>query len=279
MEYEPLKRRLNVILKMFPFTRKIFYFLLDAVILRQWYVKRAIRNYLSKNKLNFYDAGSGFGQYSCYVLKHYPAAEILAVDIDEEISEAFRRFINKRYPKQVKIEKADLQNYIPENKQDMIIAIDILEHIEDDLTVLKNFRKVIDEEGYLIISTPYAGKEAEYTAEHVRNGYTIEELEGKLNEAGWEIQEFWFSYGFWGNIAWHLGMKIPLSEFKCLLRILLPFYLLLVYPFVLVMMVLDYNSKNRKGKGMVVVARGIKDEEAKQASSTDTHRLENDTHR
>ena len=109
----------------------------------------------------------------------------------------------------------------------------------------------------MIISTPYASKEAKYTAEHFRNGYTREELERKLKETGWTVKELWFSYGLFGNIAWYLGMRIPLTAFKKGLMVLLPLYYLLIYPDILFLMVLDYGCRNRRGKGMVVVAECI----------------------
>jgi SAM-dependent methyltransferase len=257
MEYEPLKKRLNSLLRKFPGLRKLFYFGLDALLLRQWYVKRGIKQSLSGKKVfRFYDAGAGFGQYSFFILQQYPETEVLAVDLDGEKLSAFAGYCKKYMKAEVRAETADLQEYIPAEEQDLIIAVDILEHIEDDLTVLKNFYQGSKPGARLIISTPYATKEASFAAEHFRNGYTENDLSEKLGQAGWIIEKLWYSYGFWGNIAWYLTMRIPLSllRFKLLL-ILLPLYYALVYPFAFLMMTADFLGKNRKGKGMVVTAK------------------------
>ncbi len=261
MEYEPIKKRVNDLLIKIPVLRKLFFLLLDALILRQWYVKRAIRLCLTDAKpFRFYDAGAGFCQNSHYLLNHHPEAEILAVDLDPEKLAAFRQHAGREKRKRLKTETADLQKYIPAEEQDLIIAIDILEHIEDDLAVMKNFHKAAKPEGRLIISTPYQTKEAEFAAEHYRSGYTEEELQRKLNEAGWVSERRWYSYGFWGNIAWYISIKIPLSliRFRPAL-LLLPFYYPITYPLVFLMMAADYYCWNRKGKGMVIIGRKKKE--------------------
>jgi SAM-dependent methyltransferase len=260
MEYEPLKRILNSTIRRITFLRRLLYLLMDALILRQWYVKREIKKIIKKRPVTrFYDAGAGLCQYSYYILQKYSGIEILSVDLNEEMLIAFSEYLTPDEEKRLLAVKADLQNYIPARKQDIIVATDILEHIEDDLAVLTNFREAINENGYLIISTPHTGKEAGFTSEHYREGYSKDELENKLREAGWEIIEYCHSYGFWGNLAWHLAMRFPLSIInRCkLLIILLPVYYLLVYLPVYLMMLTDFKVDNKKGKGIVLVARAV----------------------
>ncbi|MFA5498914.1 MAG: class I SAM-dependent methyltransferase [Candidatus Cloacimonadia bacterium] len=258
MEYEPLKRKLNNIIRMFPQLRAPFYKGLDLFILRQWYVKKELKKYVAKlDQINFYDAGSGFGQYSEYVLKIAPQAKVLAVDIDREGVEIFEEYAQNRWKNRVTAVSADLQAYVPKDKYNLFIAIDILEHIEFDVEVLQNLRYAAEDNGILIISTPYRTKEAEFTAEHFRDGYTKEELEKKLTKSGWKVKESYFSYGVWGNLAWHLSMKNSLNMIKNKLWLLLPVYLVLIMPVSLLLMGLDYFWQNRKGNGLIVVAEAV----------------------
>ncbi|HOT40487.1 MAG TPA: hypothetical protein PKV08_04640, partial [Candidatus Syntrophosphaera thermopropionivorans] len=75
MEYEPLKDRVANLIRIFPSLREKFYCLLDLLLLRQRYVKREInRLFKPEDRFLYYDAGAGFCQYSCYVLKKYPSA-------------------------------------------------------------------------------------------------------------------------------------------------------------------------------------------------------------
>ena len=257
MEYEPLKLRINRILNRMPLFRRPFYLLLDALLLRQWYVKRAIRRISqSRESIRFYDAGAGFGQYSDYILSRKAGAEVLAVDINSELLDSLRNYYAGRDSLSLDTREGDLQSFIPEKRQDLIIAIDILEHIEDDLSVLQNFRAALSDDGRLIISTPYKSREADFTSEHFRNGYTEEELRTKLEQSGFEIERLDYSYGFWGNIAWHLIIKIPLTALKCpLCALLMVIYLPLVYPLALIFMLADYLGRNRTGKGLIIIAR------------------------
>lgn len=72
---------------------------------------------------------------------------------------------------------------------DVVFAFDIIEHIEDDRTVLAELVRVLACGGTLWLSTPSAGfvlfpsfltARANRGWGHVRNGYTIEEIQQKL---------------------------------------------------------------------------------------------------
>ena len=255
MEYEPLKRKLNNLIRLFPQLRPLLYKGLDLFILRQWYVKREIKKYAAKfNPVKFYDAGAGFGQYTEYLLKVAPQANVLAVDIDKKGIEILGEYAQDRWKDRVQTVAADLQTYTPQEKYNLFIAIDILEHIERDVDVLKNLRSAAEESGILVISTPSRTKEAEFTAEHFRDGYTKKELEEKLTKSNWRMVKSYYSYGVWGNIAWRLSMRNTLMMIKNKLWFLLPVYLLVITPICLVLMGLDFIWINRRGNGLIVVA-------------------------
>ena len=258
MQYDNVKDKFAVAIDKFPVFRKLFYFLLDMLLLRQWYVKREIKKYFSaKKQLRFYDAGAGFGQYSYFILKHFKKAKVHAVDLKTDYMDSFADYAKKVGWQNFTIQQADLVDYTPKEKFDLIIAIDILEHIEDDEQVLRNFRKVLDKNGKLIISSPSNFDEsAKFTAEHVRPGYSKEDICSKLERAGFNIRSFTYSYGKFGHIYWKLALKIPLSlisKFK-ILAIFLPIYYILIYPIAFGFMLLDYYNKNEIGTGVIVVA-------------------------
>ncbi len=66
MKYDPVKARIGNFVNRAPWLRRIFYKLLDILLLRTWHVNRAIRDFASSNtdSKTILDAGSGFGQYS-----------------------------------------------------------------------------------------------------------------------------------------------------------------------------------------------------------------------
>ena len=231
---------------------------MDMLLLRQWYVKREIKKYFPKDKpIRFYDAGAGFGQYSYFILKHYKKAEVHAVDLKTDYVDSFARYAAKHCWTDFTAQQADLTAYVPKDKFDLILAIDILEHIENDEQVLRNFRQVLDKNGKLIISSPSTFDEsAKFIEEHVRPGYSKEEIISKLEKTGFKIVSFDYSYGKWGHIAWLLSMKYPMSMLGIskLFFLLLPFYYLLFYPLLALFMLLDVKVKNKTGTGVIVVA-------------------------
>jgi hypothetical protein len=45
MQYDPVKRRLGVVFNSDPFLRKLFYHLLDLLLLRAWHIQRELRRW------------------------------------------------------------------------------------------------------------------------------------------------------------------------------------------------------------------------------------------
>ena len=86
MQYDPIKRALGTLFNKTPFTRKIFYKLLDLLLLRTWYVKRELRIFgkNSAENVNVLDAGAGYGQYSFFMSGFFPRWKIKAVDVKQE---------------------------------------------------------------------------------------------------------------------------------------------------------------------------------------------------
>lgn len=258
MQYDLVKDRFAKMIDKFPIFRKLFYFILDLLLLRQWYVKGKIKQYFAKDdNIRFYDAGAGFGQYSWFVLRRYRNAKVEAVDLKTEYMNSFAKYCANDAEKDFNAQQADLVDYTPNNKFDAIIAIDILEHIENDRQVLHNFRKAIAENGKLIISSPSNFDEsAKFVAEHVRPGYSKEDIYEKLESAGFKIDSFDYSYGKFGHIYWLLALKFPLQLIGVnkLFMLMLPIYYLIFYPIAFLFMCLDYFYDNKIGTGIIVVA-------------------------
>lgn len=261
MEYDPLKDRVASLIQVFPGARELFYRALDMLLLRQRYVKRCLAKYIDPdNDFRYHDAGAGFCQYSWHVLKSQPRAKVFASDLKRKYLEDFSHYAQQKFPGRFSWQTADLQTFQPRNSYKLVTAIDIMEHIPDDLAVLKNFHASMAEGGILIISTPSDTDEAaKFTEEHVRPGYNKAELEQKLLDSGFEILESIYSYGTWGSLSWRLLMKYPLSllgKSKLFLAIL-PFWYLLVFPTAELLMRLDLKSCNKTGTGLIVVARKL----------------------
>ena len=89
MNYDPIKKDLGIVFNKQPFLRKLFYKLLDLLLLRSWHVHRELKLWRKSNpSAMILDAGSGFGQYSFNMAQQSPNYIIDAVDVkDDQIAD------------------------------------------------------------------------------------------------------------------------------------------------------------------------------------------------
>jgi hypothetical protein len=99
--------------------------------------------------------------------------------------------------------------------------------------------------------------DASFIEEHVRNGYSKEEITEKLQTAGFKKIDVKYSYGIPGKISWRLCMKLPILALNAskLFFVLLPFYYILVLPFCLILNYIDMMTFHKKGTGLIVTAK------------------------
>ncbi|MCF8303761.1 MAG: class I SAM-dependent methyltransferase [Bacteroidales bacterium] len=266
MQYDPIKRRLGVVFNQSPFLRKTFYRLLDLLLLRAWHVKKELRQWKKDNpgKADVLDAGSGFGQYDFFLGSLNQDWQVHAVDVKEEQVEDNRRFFTKIGYNNVHFELGDLTKYVRENAFDLIISVDVMEHILEDVKVFENFYKSLKPGGMVLISTPsdQGGSDVHdhghesFIEEHVRDGYNIDEIQDKLKKGGFEKTFARYQYGNPGKISWRLSMKYPLLMLNRskLFFILLPFYYLFTYPVSYLLNKRDVKGNHSSGTGLIVKA-------------------------
>lgn len=268
MQYDPIKRTLGSVFNSTPFLRKFFYRLLDLLLLRSWHIRRELRilNKGGFNPAQIADAGSGFGQYVYFLSNKYPHARITGLDIkQEQVDDCNRFFASIGREKQVNFEYADLTKLEQKEEWDLVLSVDVMEHIEDDRSVLAHIYKALKPGGILLISTPsdqggsdvHHEHDSSFIDEHVRDGYAVKEMDEKLREAGFSDINIRFSYGKPGKISWKLSMKYPilLANVSKLFLLVLPFYYLVVYPFCYLLNLADARGKHSTGTGLIVKAR------------------------
>ncbi len=267
MQYDPIKRSLGNVFNKSPFLRKTFYSLLDLLLLRSWHIHRELRlleTNTSGKALQILDAGAGFGQYTYWLHNRNKESNILAVDVKTEQVADCNNFFKQIDAKNVKFETADLLEFTKPNTFDLVLSVDVMEHILEDELVFRNFVASLKPGGMLLISTPsdQGGSDASdehdssFIEEHVRNGYNAGEIKEKLKRAGFSKAETHYSYGKPGQIAWKLSMKYPILAlgFSKIFFIVLPFYYLLVYPLCFILNYMDTYTEHASGTGLIVKA-------------------------
>ena len=112
------------------------------MFLRSWYIRREllrIRNVFGKNEITIYDAGSGYGQYSYFMTKHLRPCKIHSVDIKKQWIKDSAEFFNSQNIVNVDFAIEDLTKIEHKNMFDLVVCVDVMEHIEDDKKVFGNF--------------------------------------------------------------------------------------------------------------------------------------------
>lgn len=266
MHYDPIKRTLGGFFNRSSFLRKLFYRLLDLLLLRSWHIHRELKIWTKTKSANtnILDAGAGFGQYTYYLSRLEPNWNILAVDVKQEQIDDCNLFFKKIGKKNVEFMYADLTKFKMENTFDLVLSVDVMEHILEDVQVFKNFHTSLKQGGMLLISTPsdqggsdaHGEEDGSFIEEHVRNGYNAGEIKDKLESAGFTKTEVLYSYGAPGKVSWRLSMKYPIQLLGVskLFFILLPFYYLVVFPISCVLNYMDTNSVHKTGTGLIVKA-------------------------
>ncbi|WP_242926226.1 class I SAM-dependent methyltransferase [Pontibacter vulgaris] len=267
MQYDPIKRVLGDVFNKTPFLRRVFFNLLDLLLLRTWHVHKELRNWAASNKNSqsqILDAGAGFGQYTYYLSGMSHKWNILAVDVKEEQVSDNNNFFRAIGRQNVMFRIADLVQFRQPETFDLVLSVDVMEHILEDVEVFKNFHASMHPGAMLLISTPsdqggsdvHGDGEASFIEEHVRDGYNIQEIQDKLYSAGFSKVDARYSYGKPGQISWRLSMKYPLLMLGVskIFFLLLPFYYLLTFPVCLVLNWLDVNGNHPSGTGLIVKA-------------------------
>ena len=269
MQYEPIKHSIDKFISKSPFLKKLFFRLLDLYLLRTWHVHKALKK-IRKEKEDVkkvLDGGAGFGQYSYYISKKFNQAEIVGVDISQSHVDKANKFFEQVGKTNARFEQGDLTKYVKEETYDMVVSVDVMEHILDDRQVFVNFHKSLKQGGVLIVSTPsdqggsdvhdHSEEGGSFIDEHVRDGYGVEEITEKLTTAGFSKVDVKYTYGKPGKISWRLLMKYPISLLNVskIFFIILPIYWIPIIPISLFLNYRDTKIEHPTGTGLIVIAR------------------------
>jgi SAM-dependent methyltransferase len=267
MQYDPIKKSLGYLFGKTTFARKLFYRLLDVLLLRSWHVRKALKEIANTlpEGAEILDAGAGFGQYTWRMASMNKTWKISAIDIKEEqVADCNHFFRQTGVSDRVLYTTGDLTSFYGPPRYNLILSVDVMEHIVDDTAVFRIFYDTLKPGGTLLISTPsdkggsdvHDHSDNSFIDEHVRDGYNMEGIIKTLSELGFSRVTAAYTYGTPGSIAWRLSMKYPIKllNFSALFYIILPFYYLLVMPLVLILNLIDVSSTHASGTGLLVRA-------------------------
>lgn len=155
---------------------------------------------LALEPLRILDAGAEDATFTYWLADRYPAATVMAVDIDADAVEACRAACPDRYTRRVDFAECAFADLGP-SSFDLATAFDVLEHIEDDAGALRDLYAALTPGATLLVhvpANPYTDRKGvehwvadedawRINAGHVRHGYRPDDLRQRVEAAGFEV--------------------------------------------------------------------------------------------
>ncbi len=172
----------------------------------QWLFSQ-IKPYIGHNVL---EAGCGIGNLTELLLDR---KRLVCVDLDQfyidRLVQSYGHLNNFTiHPANLMSDK-DLKRAADKKNFDTVICLNVVEHIEDDQKVLKNFYDILQPGGRVIILVPHDPKlytAVDKTLGHFRR-YTRKELSKKIEDAGFKLVRCW-GFNRVGGLGWRVSGKI-----------------------------------------------------------------------
>lgn len=150
---------------------------------------------LPTNIRSFLEIGPGMGDLSLYLSRRFPEANGILLDFSSDCIEILRqRTANNP---RLQLRTGDFMTMSHGEHHDLVIACEVFEHINDDITALRIVSKMLHPGGYFIFSAPAFMRKwqrADEYAGHYRR-YERAELIEKFSASGFHIDALW-SFGF-----------------------------------------------------------------------------------
>ena len=150
------------------------------------------------------DAGSGNGLYSLeFAARGYT---VHAIELNQDKVSRVERYVREAGLANASLQIADLTKLAQATRlADMVLCSEVLEHIPDDTSAVVTLRALTRPGGILLLSVPRVSPFAarvENSFDHVRIGYTEQQLHAMLESAGFQILKTRQFFKMFGRMAW-----------------------------------------------------------------------------
>lgn len=195
------------------------------------------------------DAGCGKGVLSFDLARRFPEAKIVSIDLDPKLIQRAKIVMAKRKIGNINFDFKDILHLDKTEQFDLIMCVDVLEHIENDVEAVRNLSNSVKKGGILVLHVPqkfqrHPVRNMEWKGYHVREGYTVPEIVRLLERENLQILWICHTFGIYGAMA---------DEMEYLLWKIKPIWLLTL-PFLLLLSWLDIFFKYSRGNGLLIKA-------------------------
>ncbi len=158
---------------------------------------------------NIFEIGSGQGTHSRSIIRDFPESKILLGDIDPN----YLRILQALADERVSVGQIDISR-----KEDLVkinipvnsaFALNVLEHIEDDVAALNNIYDMLEPGGRFVLLVPahkFLYNCIDKDAGHFRR-YTSQEIVGKVSRTKFKITDLHY-FNFLSMFGWYVNGNI-----------------------------------------------------------------------
>lgn len=199
--------------------------------LLRWYALKSILKQKIKNNSVVLDIG-GYDGFISYKLKNvFTNLDITVVDIDNlGLNIAKKRGLKNLYA-------SALELPIEDNRVDVILCLDLIEHVKEDDKLVKEISRVLKKGGTIILTTPMQnGVSFSFLSKkrmeainrswgHVRKGYSLEDIEKLFKNNNLLIEKtskyfnFFSRFGYWVNSFSGISLKGKSLLYRAIIRL------------------------------------------------------------
>ncbi len=155
------------------------------------------------------EVGSGIGTFSEILANDFPNSCLTLTDVSDKYIENLKKKYQNN--KNITIHKLNLNNHtdyerIGYGQFDSIMAINVLEHVENDEFALAQLYNMLKDKGTLVVLVPchkVLYNVIDKNIGHFRR-YTKKDLENKISKSGFDIDRM-FYFNAIGIIGWYLN--------------------------------------------------------------------------
>lgn len=195
------------------------------------------------------EMGAGTGNLTIHFIGKKP---YYITDKDKGLIAHLKKKFSKE--KNIVIEELDISNKLPKKYQSYfstVFGINVLEHIEDDETALKNIHESLRKNGKIVLLVPakrFAYTKLDKELGHFRR-YEKKELIEKLDKAGFEAEKIYF-FNIVGLLSWTVRNKVKRSNIH-----LKPYHVRIFDSIVPVLRVIESVIPIPVGISLIAIAR------------------------
>ena len=267
-EFPAIYHRFPALLSLQWLTNRVLYH-------RSWLIRSAVKKTLNQFSDNFsyLDAGCGAGDFLVPFARKYPSGRLTGLDKAPSNIGMIEHYCYRKRIGNIKLIVGDIREMETDGRFSAVLCASVLHYLSDRPAVFRKLSEKMSPGGHLIIYVPVNhhrlipgyewlreklfGNEDYEEGKTVDMSLSISQLSDELDASGFSIRTKQYLYGAAGQLDYEITSLALLvikktPWFFSIAGTLV--YFLVIHPFMLVLMAVDYFGRYKKGNGLLITA-------------------------